>query len=46
VAFILDELEKIEKGSLAPVYLLYGDDLYLEEEAINTLSATFSHNAK
>jgi len=46
VAFILDELEKIEKGSLAPVYLLYGDDLYLEEEAINTLSAAFSYNTK
>ncbi|MBN2600586.1 MAG: DNA polymerase III subunit delta [Candidatus Marinimicrobia bacterium] len=44
MAFILDELEKIEKGSLAPVYLLYGDDLYLEEEAINTLLAAFSRN--
>lgn len=40
--FILDELEKIEKGQLASVYLLYGDDLYLEEEAIGTLIEVFS----
>jgi len=46
MAFILDELEKIEKGSLAPVYLLYGDDLYLEEEAIITLSAAFNRDSK
>jgi len=46
MAFILDELEKIEKGALAPVYLLYGNDLYLEEEAINTLSAAFNRDSK
>ena len=40
--FILDELEKIDKGQLASVYLLYGDDLYLEEEAIGTLIEVFS----
>jgi DNA polymerase-3 subunit delta len=43
--FILDELEKIEKGQLAPVYLLYGDDLYLEEEAIGTLINVFSKDS-
>lgn len=46
MAFILDELKKIEKGELAPAYLLYGDDLYLEEEAIDTLSRTFTRLAK
>ena len=45
MAFILDELEKIEQGNLTPVYMLYGDDLYLEEEAINTLSRTFENDA-
>lgn len=44
MAFILDELERIEKETLSPVYLLYGDDLYLEEEAINTLSAAFGRD--
>ncbi|MGC9363757.1 MAG: DNA polymerase III subunit delta [Fidelibacterota bacterium] len=46
MAFILDELKKIEKGELAPAYLLYGDDLYLEEEAIDTLTRTFTRLAK
>ncbi len=41
MAFILDELEKIEAGQLGAVYLLYGDDLYLEEEVIGSLSTGF-----
>jgi len=43
MAFILDELEKIDGQSLNRVYLLYGNDLYLEEEAIQTLSAAFEN---
>lgn len=44
MAFILNELKKIEKRKLAPAYLLYGDDLYLEEEAIRTLCRVFTDN--
>jgi len=37
----LGELARIEQGYLDSVYLLWGGDLYLEDEAINTICQTF-----
>jgi DNA polymerase-3 subunit delta len=45
MANILAELEKLESNRLAPIYLLYGNDLYLEQEAIGTLSTLFAKAA-
>ena len=42
---VLNELEKLDPERLAPIYLLYGNDLYLEQEAIGTLSKLFSKKA-
>ncbi|MCD6441451.1 MAG: DNA polymerase III subunit delta [Candidatus Marinimicrobia bacterium] len=46
MAFILDDLKKIDKGQLSSVYLLYGNDIYLEEEVIKTLVEVFSRSEK
>jgi DNA polymerase-3 subunit delta len=45
MATVLDELEKLEANRLAPIYLLYGNDLYLEQEALGTLSTLFAKAA-
>jgi len=41
----IDEMVKIEQGNLHPVYLLWGGDLYLEDEAINSICQAFSQSA-
>ena len=45
MAIILDDLKKIETGELGASYLLYGNDLYLEEEVISSLSEIFIQKA-
>jgi len=42
MATVLDELEKLAANQLAPIYLLYGNDLYLEQKATGMLSSLFS----
>lgn len=37
----LAEIAEIEKGNLSPVYLLYGGDLYLEDEAIGAICQSY-----
>jgi len=37
-----EELELIEKGEIKPTYFLYGDDLFLQEEAIKAVCQSFS----
>lgn len=41
-AGFLSELQKIEQGDLNPVYLLWGGDLYLEDQAINSIYQAYS----
>jgi DNA polymerase-3 subunit delta len=42
----LNEIAEIEKGNLSPVYLLYGGDLYLEDEAIKTICESYAQGGK
>jgi len=46
MATVLDKLEKLEANQLDQIYLLYGNDLYLERETIGTLSMLFSKKAQ
>jgi len=40
----LNEIAEIESGSLSPVYLLYGGDLYLEDEAIKAIYQSYGQH--
>lgn len=40
----LNEIAEIEKGILSPVYLLYGGDLYLEDEAIKAICQSYGQH--
>ncbi len=37
-----EELELIEKGGIKPTYFIYGDDFFLQEEAIKAICQSFS----
>ncbi len=42
----IDEIKKIERGQLKPIYLLYGTDYYIREELIQSINKAFEKKYK